>query len=104
MAEFYNSIGTIVCYSESEGTPNPVLEAAMCGRPVISSYVGNVPELMKNIESFKPVRSFSELVNSIKRYKNNLDLNKIGINIEAEAKEKWNWAARSSLFVELLEG
>ena len=45
MAEFYNKIGTLICFSESEGTPNPVLEAAACGRNVITTEVGNVPEL-----------------------------------------------------------
>ena len=45
MAEFYNRIGTLICFSESEGTPNPVLEAAACGRNIISTRVGNVPEL-----------------------------------------------------------
>lgn len=44
MTEYYNSIDVLVCCSESEGTPNPVLEAMACGVPVISTNVGIVPE------------------------------------------------------------
>lgn len=50
MAErFYRRITTYVCASISEGTPNPVLEALACGRPVISTRVGLVPELLDEI-------------------------------------------------------
>ena len=45
MLDFYNDIGTLVCFSESEGTPNPILEAAACGRAVLSTKVGNFPVL-----------------------------------------------------------
>lgn len=42
---FYRQISLYVCASESEGTPLPVLEALACGRPVVSTCVGIVPEL-----------------------------------------------------------
>ena len=42
MRDFYNEISTLICFSESEGTPNPVLEALSCNRNVISTSVGNV--------------------------------------------------------------
>lgn len=42
---FYEQISMYVCASESEGTPLPVLEALSCGRPVVSTYVGVLPEL-----------------------------------------------------------
>jgi hypothetical protein len=48
MVKFYNSIGTLICFSNSEGTPNPVLEAGATARGIISTNVGNVPQINKN--------------------------------------------------------
>jgi glycosyltransferase involved in cell wall biosynthesis len=45
MREFYQSLHVYVCASRSEGTPNPCLEAAACGVPVVTTPVGNMPEL-----------------------------------------------------------
>ena len=46
MAAWYNSGTILVCASETEGTPNPALEAAACGCTVVSTPVGNMPELI----------------------------------------------------------
>jgi glycosyltransferase involved in cell wall biosynthesis len=48
MPNFYRDIDVYVCASQSEGTPNPVLEAAASARTVISTPVGIVPMLIKN--------------------------------------------------------
>lgn len=42
MREYYSNIDVLVCASEFEGTPNPVLEAMACGVPVVSTRVGIV--------------------------------------------------------------
>ena len=48
MAAWYNSGTVLVCASESEGTPNPALEAAACGCTIVSTPVGNMPELIRH--------------------------------------------------------
>jgi glycosyltransferase involved in cell wall biosynthesis len=48
MAAWYNSGTVIVCASEAEGTPNPALEGAACGCTVVSTRVGNMPELIRH--------------------------------------------------------
>jgi len=48
MPMFYRDIDVYVCASKSEGTPNPVLEAAASARAVISTPVGIVPMLIKD--------------------------------------------------------
>lgn len=44
MPKYYEKIDILVCVSETEGTPNPVLEAMACGVPIISTNVGIVNE------------------------------------------------------------
>jgi hypothetical protein len=51
MAAWYNSGTVIVCASEAEGTPNPPLEAAACGCTIVSTRVGNMPELIRDGEN-----------------------------------------------------
>lgn len=46
MLEFYRDLDVYVCASRSEGCPNPCLEAAACGVPVVTTRVGNMPELI----------------------------------------------------------
>ncbi len=47
MAEWYNSGTVYAVASLSEGTPNPALEAAACGCTLVSTPVGNMPELIR---------------------------------------------------------
>ncbi|MGY4690682.1 glycosyltransferase [Salibacterium sp. K-3] len=48
MVPFYQQLDCFICSSRSEGLPNPVLEAASCGVPIISTKVGFVPELIQH--------------------------------------------------------
>jgi glycosyltransferase involved in cell wall biosynthesis len=48
LVDWYNSSTVYVCASASEGTPNPALEAAACGCVVVSTPVGNMPELIED--------------------------------------------------------
>ncbi|GAB4490994.1 MAG: hypothetical protein OHK006_24430 [Thermodesulfovibrionales bacterium] len=47
MVEFYHSLDVYLCASRNEGTPNPCLEAASCGIPIVTTYVGNMPQLIQ---------------------------------------------------------
>ncbi|MFC5650751.1 glycosyltransferase family 4 protein [Paenibacillus solisilvae] len=48
MIGYYQQLDCLICSSRSESIPFPVLEAAACGVPVISTKVGIVPELIRN--------------------------------------------------------
>jgi glycosyltransferase involved in cell wall biosynthesis len=51
MAAWYNGGTILVCASETEGTPNPALEAAACGCVPVSTRVGTLVELVRNGEN-----------------------------------------------------
>ncbi|WP_054707051.1 glycosyltransferase [Bacillus sp. JCM 19041] len=69
MVEFYQGLDCFICSSESEHIPLPVLEAAACGIPIISTCVGIVPELIMHNENGlivpRNVRSFKSGVKSL---------------------------------------
>lgn len=48
MVDWYNTGTVLLCTSSSEGTPNPALEAAACGCTLVTTPVGNMPELVED--------------------------------------------------------
>jgi glycosyltransferase involved in cell wall biosynthesis len=50
MVEWYNSIDVLLIVSSCEGTPSIALEAMACGRPLIATEVGILPEVIDEAE------------------------------------------------------
>lgn len=103
MNKFYNSIGTLICFSDSEGTPNPILEAAACGRSIISTPVGNVPELVGSNKSIQIVRNKVQLKSAIIRNFKYKDIVKQeGEYLLNEANLSWSWSNQALGFKQFL--
>ena len=92
MVSFYKEIDVYVVASVEEGTPNPMLEAASCGRPVISNRVGNAPEFVINGESgFLVERSMKSYVEALQYFEDTpKEVLRMGLNARKQA-EKWDW-------------
>lgn len=54
MVSWYRDIHLILCMSNREGTPNPILEAGSTGRGFISTNVGIIPDLLKRAQAPTP--------------------------------------------------
>ena len=66
MGDFYASGHILMCMSLHEGGPLPVIEAMHCGRPVISTEVGIVPEVVEHgVNGWIVDRSRSALTKAI---------------------------------------
>ena len=75
MPDFYKRIDVLICTSMFEGCPLPVLEAASSGKPVISTRVGIVPELIKHGENGFIVdtpHKCSEIEKTIKQFEEHI--------------------------------
>lgn len=107
LVSFYKTIDVYVVASKAEGTPNPMLEAASCGRLVISNRVGNAPEFVKNGESgFLINRDVDEYVRALQYFKDNpKEIKRMGLNARKQA-ELWDWKIQAenyrNMFRELL--
>ena len=99
MAEWYNSGAVYVVSSLSEGTPNPALEAAACGCAVVSTPVGNMPELIRPeyngyLARWKP-EEFAAAVQAALR-----QINRLSRNMQSVIKD-WGWDKRSAEYYNL---
>src|SRR5581483_2975128 len=69
---FYRHVSAYACASIGEGTPNPLLEAAACGRPVISTDVGLVPEVLRPGETGlivqRDVQALAEAIREVRTW------------------------------------
>lgn len=102
MATWYNMGSCYIVASESEGTPNPALEAAACGLPVVATRVGNMPELIEHkingylLDERTPRAILEGLI-----YVNE-NFERMAQSMLAKI-QPWGWATRSGKYFELFE-
>ena len=93
MREFYNSLDLYICASRSEGTPRPVIEAAACGVPVISTDVGLIPELIDDeVNGFIVERNYEAIKQGLLRVVRHRDkLSDMGRLLREKVEREFNW-------------
>lgn len=104
MLDFYHSLDVYVCASRTEGTPNPCLEAAACGLPVITTRVGNMPELIRDGENgFFVERDIANIAAKLERLRDDPGLrDRLGRAARATVVESWDWRRQASRYDEML--
>ena len=104
MLDFYHALDVYVCASRSEGTPNPCLEAAACGLPVITTRVGNMPELIRDGENgFFVERDVADIAEKLGRLRDDPGLrDRLGRAARATVVESWDWWRQAARYDEML--
>lgn len=105
MVHFYRGLDAYICASRVEGGPHPVLEAAACGVPVISTPVGIAPELIRSgrngILVQREVRALRE---AIVRLRDNRELRlEMGRQAREEVEERWTWDIQAPKYIPFFE-
>ncbi len=102
MRAFYHSLDLYVCASRSEGTPNPCLEAAACGLPVVTTRVGNMPELIRDgVNGLFVERNVDAVATALRRLQGDPELrSKLG-SAARRSIEEWDWSLRARRFAAL---
>ncbi|MCP3683513.1 MAG: glycosyltransferase family 4 protein [bacterium] len=114
MAEWYKDIDCFICTSLFEGGPFPALEASASGKPVISTTVGIVPELIESgyngylIEKPTKREDLPEVINKFKQYIAYLKGERVwcvlmGKNNRREILKHWTWKKVAPWWKEFLE-
>lgn len=103
MLEFYRSLDVYVCASRSEGTPNPCLEAAACGLPVITTRVGNMPELFHHGENGLFVqRDVADIAEKLAWLRDDPELRSQLGRAARVAVERWDWRHQAARYDAML--
>jgi len=102
MAAWYNAATVLVVASETEGTPNPALEAAACGCTLVSTRVGNMPELIRDGENgFLVNRDLESLSQGVRK----AVAGHAGLAAQLHRDiQKWDWTGRAADFFEFFRG
>ncbi|MEO8603621.1 MAG: glycosyltransferase family 4 protein [bacterium] len=96
MAAWYDSGTVLVCASAVEGTPNPALEAAACGCTVVSTPVGNMPELIRDGENgYLVERTVAALVEGVRAA--STDHRRLAAALQRDIRQ-WGWERRAATF------
>ncbi len=100
--KIYYRANFYICFSECEGTPNPALEALSCGLPVITTRVGNMPEIIVNgFNGYFIDRNEASLFDAIHILKNS-DLRKMSVNSRNSILNGWTWRNHSRNYTKML--
>lgn len=100
MVNLYQNMDVFIVASEEDGTPNPALEAAACGRPIISNRIGNMPEFIENgYNGFLVEKKVDAYVEKINYLRNNRDkLIEMGQNARKTVEEDWTWKIQAERY------
>ena len=104
MRAFYQSLHVYVCASLSEGTPNPCLEAAACGVTVVTTRVGNMPDLIRDGENgFFVRRDIGDIADKLRRLRDDPEL-RVRMGSAARATvELWDWRDHARRYAEMFD-
>ncbi|XWV26174.1 glycosyltransferases group 1 [Tupanvirus soda lake] len=103
MVHFYHDIDVVICFSDAEGTPNPILEASSCGRTWVSTNVGIV-EMLNNsvIGDSKPgiiIGNKNELLLKLEYlHKNRKIMEHMGSLARQSIEKNFSWNKRVESF------
>ncbi len=100
MVNIHNSYDFFICASLEDGTPNGALEAAACGRPILSNEIGNMPEFIKNgVNGFLVEKKINNYVKKIKWFRSHKEeMSEMGKNARRTIEEEWTWKIQSEKY------
>ena len=104
MAAWYNQGTVFLCASETEGTPNSALEAAACGCTLVSTPVGNMPQLIRHgVNGYLVERTRESILEGIEQAV--AQYVRLATRMQTDIRE-WAWSRRAAdyygVFRELL--
>ncbi len=108
MRDWYQDLDVYICASRCEGTPNPCLEAAACGLPIVTTPVGNMPEYLEDgVHGFFIERRLESIQAALRRLGEDPVLRARMSLANLEKIQTWSWAHQAEhyrqLFLDCLE-
>lgn len=99
--QIYHQASFYICASEMEGTPNPALESLACGLPVISTCVGNMPEIIiDGYNGYLVERNSLSIADAIEKIKSS-DLKQMSYNARKSILDGWTWKQQAEKYEQM---
>jgi len=91
--QIYDKAHVLMVASTVDGTPNPALEAASCGRPILSNRIGNMPEFIENgVNGFLVRRNIEDYAEKLRwMSRNTAKCDKMGQRARQKIEDEWCW-------------
>lgn len=104
MPRFYNEIDAYVCASSSEGFSLSVLEAAACGRPVISTRVGGCEDLIEDgVNGFLVDRTVEAIEQKLALLRDDrARARAMGEASRRVVEERWSWDKQAPAWLDFV--
>jgi len=104
MLEFYRSIDVYLCASRSEGTPNPCLEAAASGVSLLTTRVGNMPELIQDgVNGLFIERNISDIATKLRQLRDNPTLRTELNESMLLSIPAWDWESQAGNYQNMFD-
>jgi glycosyltransferase involved in cell wall biosynthesis len=104
MPMFYNEIDVYLCASSSEGFSLSVLEAAACGRPIVSTKVGGCEDLIQDgVNGFLVERDVDAMAEKLLLLKREPEKAKrMGAANREVVELQWSWESRAKDWIKFI--
>ena len=97
----YYKAGVLLCASDSEDTPSSALEALACGLPVVTTRVGNMPELIiDGWNGWIVERSVDAFVEALEKHANS-ELRSMQMNARLSIEIGWSWKEQANKYANM---
>ncbi|PWB77045.1 MAG: lipopolysaccharide biosynthesis protein [Candidatus Methylomirabilota bacterium] len=104
MLEFYRSLDVYVCASRNEGTPNPCLEAAACGVPLVTTRVGNMIDLIESkVNGLFVEPTISDIASQITLLRDEPQLRTILRRNILRSIQAWTWKRQAENYRQMFD-
>jgi glycosyltransferase involved in cell wall biosynthesis len=105
MVHIYQDMDCFLIASVEDGTPNPGIEAAACGRPLISNPIGNMPEFIRDgyngfLIPERDVITYAEKIEWLRDHRE--DMIQMGKNARSTVEREWTWKKQSENYRRML--
>jgi glycosyltransferase involved in cell wall biosynthesis len=105
MVEFYQGLDAYICTSRTEGGPHPLLEAAACGIPLISTPVGLAPQLIRDGDNGLLIeRDIAAIRRAVTQLRDHRDFRAaMGLRARAVIEHAWTWDIQAPSYIDFFE-
>jgi glycosyltransferase involved in cell wall biosynthesis len=104
MPDFFSNSDCVLVASDTDGTPNQLLEAASTGRTFIGNVIGNIPEFVNEgvngfmIQDKRDIKSYVEKLVWLKEHRE--ECKQMGIEARKTIEEGWTWKKQAENYRE----